>query len=87
MLTTLNYIWQFITVVIVGCMSPENWKACLPVHQWLPPYVEDLKRFHANPPYSLEKDGVRIREEYERLQRDLHEGTNRSQPLQSVLQK
>lgn len=58
MLNVLNYIWQFITVVLVGCMSPANWKACLPVHQWLPPYAQQL-------------NGIQLREEHKQLQRNL----------------
>ena len=87
MLTVLTYIQHFFTVVILGCLSPANWKQCVQVHTWVPPYVQDLKHFNTNPPYSLEKNGVQLREEYERNQRLLHEGTDRSKPLSSLLQK
>ena len=87
MLTVLTYIQHFFTVVLLGCLSPANWKQCVQVNTWIPPYVQDLKDFKTNPPYSLEKNGVRLREEYERSQRNLYEGTNRSQPFPSLLQK
>jgi len=87
MLTVLTYIQHFFTVVLLGCLSPANWKQCVQVHTWVPPYVQDLKDFKTNPPYSLEKNGVQLREEYERNQRNLHAGPNGSQSLPSLLQK
>ena len=86
--TSISYIVHFIHVMVMSCMfNPSNWNQCIRVHQWIPPYVQDLKDFKTNPPYSKEKDGVRLRQEYERLQRDIHADTDRTKLVPSVLQK
>ena len=37
-----NYLFKFITVVLVNCFyTPENFKGCVKVDQWLFPYVEE----------------------------------------------
>jgi len=59
----------------VACMQPENWSACARVDKWLPPYIQDLHTFITVPPYQNEKNGVQIRRQYERLQRNLHADT------------
>ena len=60
----------------VACIaSPENWSTCARVDKWLPPYINDLHTFITIPPYSNEKNGVQLREEYTRLQRNLHADT------------
>ena len=72
----------------VACMQPENWSACARVDEWLPPYIQDLHTFITIPPYSNEKkvvpyahNGVQIRKEYERLQRNLPPHSQRTQLL------
>ncbi len=88
MLTTLYHVSKFIEIIVISCIfNPVNWNQCVRMNEWFPPYVQDLKEFQTNPPYSKEKHGVQLREEYERLQRNLHEGTDRSESLPSVLQK
>ena len=57
------------------------------VHQWLPPYMVDLQQLKTNPPYSKEQSAVRLRKEYEQLQRQLPQDTNRSKLVPGVLQK
>ena len=88
MLTSLYHVSKFIEIIVISCIfSPANWKQCVQVNTWFPPYIQDYKDFKTNPPYSLEKDGVRLREEYERLQRNVHESTNGAKSLPSLLQK
>ena len=53
----------------------------------MPPYMVDLQQFKTNPPYSQEKSAVQLRQEYERLQRQLPSDTNRSKLVPGVLQK
>ena len=47
----------------------------------------DFQQFKTNPPYSQEKNGVRLRQEYERLQRNVHADKDRTQLVPSLLQK
>jgi len=75
MYTVSIYVIQFIQVMSVACMQPENWSACARVDKWLPPYIQDLHTFITVPPYQNEKNGVQIRRQYERLQRNLHADT------------
>ena len=35
--TIVNYLTSFWTVVVMNCIQPVNWQACLPVHKWLLP--------------------------------------------------
>ena len=56
MLTFYNYVTAFFSVVVVNCAQPDNWQYCLPVHQWLPPYVQDARDFIENEPYYTEKE-------------------------------
>ena len=37
MLTIINYVSAFWTVVVMNCIQPANWQYCLPVHEWLLP--------------------------------------------------
>ena len=32
-----NYLVAFFQVVVMNCIQPVNWQACLPVHEWLIP--------------------------------------------------
>jgi len=40
MYATLHYLVS-LALVLTNCLSPVNWKYCLPVHEWLPPYIND----------------------------------------------
>ncbi len=40
-----GYISAFWTTVVMNCVQPVNWQACLPVHQWLLPAIGDYIRF------------------------------------------
>ena len=75
MYTVSIYVIQFIQVMSVACMQPENWSACVKIDEWLPPYIQDLHTFVTVPPYQNEKNGVQLRQEYTRLQRNLHADT------------
>tara|TARA_A200000113_G_scaffold218628_1_gene226389 strand:+ start:342 stop:536 length:195 start_codon:yes stop_codon:yes gene_type:complete len=37
MLTIINHVTAFWTVVVMNCIQPVNWQQCLPVHEWLLP--------------------------------------------------
>ena len=39
MLTITNHLAAFWTVVVMNCIHPSNWQACLPIHEWLIPEV------------------------------------------------
>jgi hypothetical protein len=72
MLTSLYHVSKFVEIIVISCiLSPANWKQCVQVHTWFPPYIQDLKDFQTNPPYSQEKNAVQLRKEYDRLQRNL----------------
>jgi hypothetical protein len=75
MSTVSVYVIKFIQVMSIACIQPENWLECVSVHKWLPPYVNDLYTFVTIPPYQNEKNGVQLRQEYTRLQRNLHADT------------
>ncbi len=40
-----GYISAFWTTVVMSCMHPLNWEACLPVQDWLFPAIGDYIRF------------------------------------------
>ncbi len=40
-----GYITAFFQTVVISCMHPLNWEACLPVHEWLIPAAHDYIRF------------------------------------------
>ena len=65
----------------IACIQPPNWLACVRVDEWLPPYINDIKTLVNNPPYSNEKNAVQMRQQYERLQRNLPPNTHRTQLL------
>ena len=72
MLTSLYHVSKFIEIIVISCiLSPANWNQCVRVHTWFPPYVQDLKDFQTNPPYSKEKSAVQLRKQYDQLQRNL----------------
>jgi len=39
MTSIINYAAAFWSVVVMNCIQPVNWEACLPVHEWLLPEV------------------------------------------------
>tara|TARA_Y100001935_G_scaffold194827_1_gene162908 strand:+ start:7732 stop:7926 length:195 start_codon:yes stop_codon:yes gene_type:complete len=40
MLTIINHLSAFWTVVVMNCVQPVNWEQCLPVHEWLLPELQ-----------------------------------------------
>lgn len=40
-----GYITAFWTTVVMNCVQPVNWEACLPVHHWLIPATHDFMRY------------------------------------------
>ena len=39
MLSIVNHVTAFWSVVVMNCVQPVNWQYCLPVHEWLVPEV------------------------------------------------
>jgi len=39
MTSIINYATAFWSVVVMNCIQPVNWEACMPVHEWLLPEV------------------------------------------------
>jgi len=39
MTSIINYTTAFWSVVVMNCIQPVNWEACIPVHEWLLPEV------------------------------------------------
>jgi hypothetical protein len=37
MLSIVNHVTAFWSVVVMNCVQPVNWQYCLPVHEWLLP--------------------------------------------------
>jgi len=54
-----GYISAFWTTVVMSCMHPLNWEACLPVQDWLFPAIGDYIRFQTEEPYASEKRALR----------------------------
>lgn len=56
--TIFTYLTAFWSVVIMNCIQPVNWEACLPVHEWLiPEIVHGIKlKTGEIVPYQNEKD-------------------------------
>ena len=54
-LVTRNYAQALWRTVVLGCMKPENWDYCFPLDRWLVPYLDDLRKFYAEPPYASER--------------------------------
>ncbi len=50
---SVSNISAFFYTVVVSCMHPLNWEACLPVHEWLIPAAHDYIRF---------KEGIYVNE-------------------------
>ena len=50
-----GYITAFWTTVVMNCLQPVNWEACLPVQDWLFPAIGDYIRFKTEEPYASEK--------------------------------
>ena len=61
--TAMNwgYISAFFwTTVVMNCVQPVNWEACLPVQDWLFPAIGDYIRFKSEEPLCLRKTGLTI---------------------------
>ena len=58
MYTILNYATAFWTVVVMNCIQPVNWEACLPVHEWLLPELHEGWKIYTKEvvPYQNERD-------------------------------
>ena len=39
MTSIINYATAFWSVVVMNCIQPVNWEACMPVHEWLLPDI------------------------------------------------
>ncbi len=52
---SVSNISAFFYTVVVSCMHPLNWEACLPVQDWLLPAIGDYIRFKTEEPYASEK--------------------------------
>jgi len=52
---SVSNISAFFYTVVVSCMHPLNWEACLPVQDWLFPAIGDYIRFKTEEPYASEK--------------------------------
>ena len=50
---SVSNISAFFYTVVVSCMHPLNWEACLPVQDWLFPAIGDYIRLEE--PYASEK--------------------------------
>ncbi len=58
MLTIINYLTAFWSVVVMNCVQPVNWKYCYRVDQWLIPdliYAWELKTGQKHI-YQMEKE-------------------------------
>lgn len=40
MLTFINHVTAFWSVVVMNCIQPVNWEYCFPVHEWLLPELQ-----------------------------------------------
>ena len=54
-----SYISAFWTTVVMNCVQPVNWQACLPVQDWLFPAIGDYIRFKTEEPYASEKRAIK----------------------------
>jgi len=50
-----GYITAFFHTVVISCMHPLNWEACLPVQDWLFPAIGDLIQLKKEGIYASEK--------------------------------
>jgi len=55
-----GYITAFWTTVVMNCVQPVNWEACLPIQNWLFPAVHDYIRFRTEEPYASERRALRL---------------------------
>ena len=39
MTSIINYATAFWSVVVMNCIQPVNWEACMSVHEWLFPEI------------------------------------------------
>ena len=54
-----NIVLWFTMMTTMCFKYPVNLQQCLTPWTWMPPYVEDLKEFTQNEPYSREADRLR----------------------------
>jgi len=54
-----GYISAFWTTVVMNCVQPVNWQACLPVQDWLFPAIGDYIQFKSEEPYASEKRALK----------------------------
>jgi len=40
MLTFINHVTAFWSIVVMNCIQPVNWEYCFPVHEWLLPELQ-----------------------------------------------
>jgi len=61
MLTIINHVSAFWTVVVMNCIQPVNWQYCLPVHEWLVPGIQEGLEIYLNPSsiYQSERENLR----------------------------
>lgn len=59
--TLLNYTVAFWSVVVMNCIQPVNWEACLPVQDWLIPGIMEGVEIYLNPSsiYESEREVLR----------------------------
>lgn len=55
-MVTRNYVAALWRTVVLGCLKPVNWDYCFPLDRWLVPYLDDLQKFYAEPPYAAERE-------------------------------
>ena len=49
-----SYFYALITVLVLNCLHPANWKSCFTTN-WLMPYLNDYIEFRMLPPYDSER--------------------------------
>tara|TARA_E500000305_G_C3895596_1_gene176239 strand:- start:121 stop:330 length:210 start_codon:yes stop_codon:yes gene_type:complete len=56
----MNNIILWFVMMTTSCFQyPINLQQCLTPWTWFPPYIEDLKEFKQNEPYSREADRLK----------------------------
>ena len=53
MLTIINHLTTFWTVVVMNCIQPANWQYCMPVHEWLLPELSQGIQIYFDRDYNL----------------------------------
>jgi hypothetical protein len=57
-ITLVNYIVAFWSVVVINCVQPVNWKYCKDINEWLIPGIGEGIHLYMNPSsiYQDERD-------------------------------